>query len=220
KKLVEMLIKEPVGSVYVIGTHPADTKLILNSLLARLRKRPAGSCRAYLDDLGRDTHLAKYRQQFLGSGDGCQFFAVYQAEERGRLIRGRHGQDVDYYATPARILKLVDERVEFALGVGSKAGGNGAPGVGLRPTGAHVLRLARGHHFVVLAGGRAGSADGPGCPCFGQCYPRGIPRPRWAMMFFWISVVPPPTARPVCHRYWRSKRPFSGTHLLFGSSWP
>src|SRR5207244_1815557 len=84
-----MLIKEPVGSVYVIGTHPADTKLILNSLLARLRKRPAGSCRAYLDDLGRDTHLAKYRQQFLGSGDGCQFFAVYQAEERGRLIRRR-----------------------------------------------------------------------------------------------------------------------------------
>src|SRR5439155_15897316 len=108
-----MLIKEPVGSVYVIGTHPADTKLILNSLVARLRKRPAGSCRAYLDDLGRDTHLAKYRQQFLGSGDGCQFFAVYQAEERGRLIRGRHGQDVDYYATPARSLKLVDVRLDL-----------------------------------------------------------------------------------------------------------
>src|SRR5207245_11057814 len=121
-----MLIKEPVGSVYVIGTHPADTKLILNSLLARLRKRPAGSCRAYLDDLGRDTHLAKYRQQFLGSGDGCQFFAVYQAEERGRLIRGRHGQDVDYYATTARILQLVDERLGLRAGVRALGGGHKA----------------------------------------------------------------------------------------------
>src|SRR5207245_10317036 len=102
-----MLIKEPVGSVYVIGTHPADTKLILNSLLARLRKRPAGSCRAYLDDLGRATHIAKYRQQFLGSGGGRQFCAAYPAEERGRLSRGRRGQHADCYATPARVVRLV-----------------------------------------------------------------------------------------------------------------
>src|SRR5439155_25703066 len=46
---------------------------------------------------------------------------------------------------------LLEERVEFAPGVGPKAGGDGAPGVGLRAAGALVLSLAGGDHLVVLA---------------------------------------------------------------------
>ena len=108
--------------------------------------------------------------------------------------------------------KLFEERVEFAPGIGAESRGDGAPGVGLRAASSGKLRFARGDHLIVAARGCASDV------CFHERYCRGIPRPRIAMMFFCISVVPPPTASPVCHRYCLSKRPSSGTYLERGSS--
>src|SRR5437867_2403273 len=108
-----MLDEEVARAFQVVGRYPAECKLVLDRFLSRLRKRPAGTRGAYLDDVGCDTHPIEHRQQFVWSRDQCLFLPVDQAKELGRLIGRWHAKYVDDNTAPARPLQLLNERLDL-----------------------------------------------------------------------------------------------------------